>query len=558
MSDERRVHRPFDPGDLDLDARDQLDRGLVLLAAVRGGVPTATRLAVQGEQLVARAGQRRRVSGDGSWEPPVRTMWSVPEAGPSGLDGGERLAADDLVGRTDHGRRSRSRRSARRRRAPSSSPRGSRSDRRPRPTAPTATWTVRTAPGIGATISAARPCWAWLAAARAARSTSGGGASRNGTLRPSTSTYATPSASATVESLGRRSGRDGAGHIAALKPHLGRPRSAASRRPTDPLVRGARGRRRPSTTRHPGRSPARPSRPAARCGRACPCGPRRPGTTGWRTSQRRNRRFVTTPRTTVSSRAAARRSQRLGAIVAVGDDLRQHRVEARADLGAQLDPGVDPDPGAGRPAQRLDPPGRRQEAVLGVLGVQADLDRHGRSRRCRDWSTPSGLAGGDPQLVRDEVPSGHGLGHRVLHLESGVHLQEGRLPALRDEELARAGADVADLARRGSARRPSGGSRRSGVTDRATASPRGSSGDAAGASSRVRRGARRSRAHRTGPGPRRGARPRPGVRGRAGRRRTRPRPRVERPPARPRTWPGSRTTCMPLPPPPADGLMTIG
>ena len=47
---------------------------------------------------------------------------------------------------------------------------------------PTAAWTVRTAPGIGATSSAGpvAPAAPWATAARAAASTSGGGASRNG------------------------------------------------------------------------------------------------------------------------------------------------------------------------------------------------------------------------------------------------------------------------------------------------------------------------------------------------------------------------------------------
>ena len=76
---------------------------------------------------------------------------------------------------------------------------------------------------------------------------------------------------------------------------------------------------------------------------------------------------------------------------------------------------------------------------------------------------PERLAGGDPELVRDEVASGHGLGHRVLDLEPRVHLEEGRFAALRDEELARAGADVADLAREGEGGIRRAGARRSGV-----------------------------------------------------------------------------------------------
>ena len=37
---------------------------------------------------------------------------------------------------------------------------------------------------------------------------------------------------------------------------------------------------------------------------------------------------------------------------------------------------------------------------------------------------PERLAGGDPELVGDEVATGHDLGHRVLDLEARVHLEE--------------------------------------------------------------------------------------------------------------------------------------
>ena len=51
---------------------------------------------------------------------------------------------------------------------------------------------------------------------------------------------------------------------------------------------------------------------------------------------------------------------------------------------------------------------------------------------------------GHRQLQRDQVQAGDQLGHRVLDLQPGVHLQERGRPAGGDEELDRAGADVAD------------------------------------------------------------------------------------------------------------------
>jgi hypothetical protein len=41
---------------------------------------------------------------------------------------------------------------------------------------------------------------------------------------------------------------------------------------------------------------------------------------------------------------------------------------------------------------------------------------------------PERLAGGDPQLLLDEVQAEDELGDRVLDLQAGVHLQEEELP----------------------------------------------------------------------------------------------------------------------------------
>ena len=65
------------------------------------------------------------------------------------------------------------------------------------------------------------------------------------------------------------------------------------------------------------------------------------------------------------------------------------------------------------------------------------------------WVRPSsaqGLAGGDPQLGADQVDVGDLLGHRVLDLDAGVHLDEDVAAVGGEQELDRAGVDVADLA----------------------------------------------------------------------------------------------------------------
>ena len=125
------------------------------------------------------------------------------------------------------------------------------------------------------------------------------------------------------------------------------------------------------------------------------------------------------------------------------DDLGEHRVEATTDLAPKLDPGIDPDARTVGPAQRFDPPGGRQEAVVRVLGVETDLDGV-PSRPCIPSADAEWLTGRDAQLVRDEVASRHEFRDRVLHLQTGVHLEEGRLAAVVDEEFAGAGTHVVD------------------------------------------------------------------------------------------------------------------
>ena len=45
-------------------------------------------------------------------------------------------------------------------------------------------------------------------------------------------------------------------------------------------------------------------------------------------------------------------------------------------------------------------------------------------------SKPGVVPGGDAQLLGDQVEPGHQLGHRVLDLQAGVHLQEHELVAV--------------------------------------------------------------------------------------------------------------------------------
>ena len=142
---------------------------------------------------------------------------------------------------------------------------------------------------------------------------------------------------------------------------------------------------------------------------------------------------------------AAQPGDRLLARVAVGDDLRDHRVELRRDAVALGDAAVDADARAGRQAQERDPARRRREAAAGVLGVEADLDGVAAGGR-RVALEPA--AGRDVQLQADEVGARDRLGDRVLDLQARVDLHEGEAAAVGlVEELDGARAAVAGRVR---------------------------------------------------------------------------------------------------------------
>ena len=142
----------------------------------------------------------------------------------------------------------------------------------------------------------------------------------------------------------------------------------------------------------------------------------------------------------------------------------------------------------GRPRQ-LHRARRRGEAALRVLRVDAGLDRV-PARRRRIPLEPA--ARRDVELQLDQVEAGRRLGHRVLHLEARVDLEEGKRSA--------------PAAGRGTRRCRRCGTRPPAQVDRAprrsaspaprpapaTPTPRSASGCAAGPSSRARRPPRRS------------------------------------------------------------------
>ena len=83
--------------------------------------------------------------------------------------------------------------------------------------------------------------------------------------------------------------------------------------------------------------------------------------------------MVRTGHTSTSSRIAGQLADRLGAVVAPGDQLGDHRVVEGRDRIAFLDAGFDPAFVA--QIEMLEPPDARQEALGRILGIKPRLDR---------------------------------------------------------------------------------------------------------------------------------------------------------------------------------------
>ena len=60
------------------------------------------------------------------------------------------------------------------------------------------------------------------------------------------------------------------------------------------------------------------------------------------------------------------------------------------------------------------------------------------------WPIGNAFAGGDADLQLDQIETRHHLGHRMLHLQPRVHLQEVEGAVRRQQKLDRAGIAVAD------------------------------------------------------------------------------------------------------------------
>src|SRR6185503_8574851 len=128
------------------------------------------------------------------------------------------------------------------------------------------------------------------------------------------------------------------------------------------------------------------------------------------------------------------------AILAPDDYLGDQRVVERRDRVALLDVRVDPNAWAERRAEAGDDAGGRPEILGRVFRVDPNLDRV--AVQAHTALLRKALPRRDRELCVGEVETGHELGHRVLHLQAGVHLDEVEAAVRVEQELDRPGAEV--------------------------------------------------------------------------------------------------------------------
>ena len=124
------------------------------------------------------------------------------------------------------------------------------------------------------------------------------------------------------------------------------------------------------------------------------------------------------------------------------DQLAQERVIVGRDGVAGLHMRVPPHARAARHPDRGDLAGRRAKVVVRVLRVDPAFDGMAAGDDIL-LAKGQGLAGGNPDLLLDQVDAGDHLGDGVLDLDPRVDLDEVEPVLGIDQELAGAGVDIA-------------------------------------------------------------------------------------------------------------------
>src|SRR4029078_12789286 len=126
------------------------------------------------------------------------------------------------------------------------------------------------------------------------------------------------------------------------------------------------------------------------------------------------------------------------------DELGDHRVIIGTDRLAFGDAGVDAYMAVlGGEAQMGDRAGLRQEIAIRVLGIEPDFES-----MSVDGELVLGerqfFARGHAQLPFHEIEAGDAFSDRMLALEASIHLHEIERAVSIEQELDRAGPDIAD------------------------------------------------------------------------------------------------------------------
>src|SRR5436190_3323133 len=125
------------------------------------------------------------------------------------------------------------------------------------------------------------------------------------------------------------------------------------------------------------------------------------------------------------------------------DEFCEHGIEAESDLAAAGDAGVDAHAGAGRLAVVREGAALREEAIVGVFGVDAHLDRVSALLQVALLPRQR-LAGCDCKLRAHEIDVGDELRDRMLDLQARVHFEEVEVVVRRDDEFDGAGVAIVD------------------------------------------------------------------------------------------------------------------
>src|ERR1700722_5251708 len=126
----------------------------------------------------------------------------------------------------------------------------------------------------------------------------------------------------------------------------------------------------------------------------------------------------------------------------MSDDFGHERIVERRNSGAGFYMRVPSNPLPGGPTHLSNESRARTKVVVGVLGIHAAFDRAALLLDI-GLPQPETLPGSDGDLLGDQVNPCHGFGHRMLHLDTRIHLEKIKRVTLPiDEKLHGSSASI--------------------------------------------------------------------------------------------------------------------